>query len=150
MTTKGPTVTRRPASAALLLAAVFALTATAACSSTTTTRHASAPAHTAQPAAATSSTPPATVPPPSPSPSQVPCLTHSCIVQDADQIVGSAASDGSVIAKMNCAAPTVKHPAPGVFTVDCVVTYTDGSRWYGIATVQPSKGQVSWEPEYQE
>ena len=146
------TIIRRTTPVALLiLAASLALTLTAGCASTTTAPRASAPAtHSAAPAAATSSTTPAAAPSPPPSPSEVLCLTHSCIVDDADQIVGSAASDGSVIAKMSCQASTVRHAAPGVFAADCTATYSDGSRWYGIATVQPSKDQVSWEPKYQE
>jgi hypothetical protein len=126
--------------------AVAVIAATAGCASVTTTSHAPPATHLATPAAATSSTPPS----PSPSPSTVPCDAHSCIASDAEQLVGSTASDGSVISKMSCDQSTVHHAAPGVWTVDCTATYTDGSQWYGIATVLISKSQVSWQPQYQE
>ena len=28
----------------------------------------------------------------------------------------------------------------------CKITYSDGSIWDGIATVEPAKGDVLWEP----
>lgn len=83
------------------------------------------------------------------SPSGEVCYTHSCIVSDAEQMTGTTASDGSVITKMSCDVSTVRHAAPGVFTVGCTATYTDGSQWYGIVSVLTSKSQLSWQPQYQ-
>lgn len=54
----------------------------------------------------------------SPSASVAPCTSHSCIVDDAKQLVGSVAEDESVITAMDCYESTVKHAAPGIWTVD--------------------------------
>jgi len=70
-------------------------------------------------------------------------------VDDAKQLVGNTASDGSVITKMSCDQSTVRHAAPGVWTVHCTATYSDGSQWDGIASVLLSKSQVSWQAQSQ-
>jgi hypothetical protein len=84
--------------------------------------------------------------PPSPASSPQPCTTHACIVTDAKGLVGSVARDESVVTAMSCYSSTVKHPAPGVWTVRCVATYSDGSRWGGIASILTSQDKVTWEP----
>jgi hypothetical protein len=67
-------------------------------------------------------------------------------VDDAKQLVGSVAKDESVITAMNCHESTVKHAAPGIWTVDCTATYSDGTQVGGIATVLLSQGKITWEP----
>jgi hypothetical protein len=83
---------------------------------------------------------------PSATASPPPCTTHSCIAQDAKGLVGAVAQDESVITAMDCYQSTVKHAAPGIWTVDCTATYSDGSQVSGIATVLLSQDKVTWEP----
>jgi Protein of unknown function (DUF2510) len=75
------------------------------------------------------------------------CTTASCIVTDAKQsLVGVVAKDESVITALSCKQSTVKNPDPGVWTVQCTATYSDGSEWDGIASVLMSQNKVTWEP----
>lgn len=108
------------------------------------TGHDSPASTAAPPQAAPSSS--ALAAPPSPAASQEPCTTHSCIVADAKGLVGSVAKDESVLTAMSCYSSTVKHAAPGVWTVHCLATYSDGSQWDGIASVLISANRVTWEP----
>lgn len=118
---------------------------------------AASPSSTASRTSAPPSTPATTAqaastPSPPPSPSEQICYTSSCIASAAQQQTGTVATDGSVITKMSCNASTVRHAAPGVFTVDCTATYSDGSQWYGITSVltgSHTSWQLSWQPQYQ-
>ena len=134
--------TRRHAPIALLIL-VSALALTGCASTTTTTVRAPS---SAPPAAAPSASALAAAPSATPSPSEVACTTHSCIVDDAKQLVGSVAKDESVITAMDCRSSTVKHAAPGIWTVSCTATYSDGSQVAGIATVLLSQSKITWEP----
>lgn len=132
----------RPRSAApLILAALFlsgcAASASSTSSSTPPPPSSSAPA--AQPSTPALAAPSDTSSPP-------PCTTHACIVADAKQLVGSVAKDESVITAMNCRQSSVHHAGPGIWTVSCTATYSDGSQVGGIATVLLSTGQLTWEP----
>ena len=78
------------------------------------------------------------------------CTSHSCLTQEAElTLPGTQAQDGSVITKATCLQSSVKHSAPGIFTVSCEATYTDGSVWQGLATIQPAADQFSRQPQYQ-
>jgi len=140
------TPARKYALAAFPLAAAFALTGCGTVSSLTAP--ASHPPSSTAPAAAPSSSalaaPPA--PTPDPSPSEVDCTSHSCIVQDAKSaLVGAIAKDESVMTALSCQSSTVKHLGPGIWSVHCTATYSDGSVWDGIATVLLGQSQVTWE-----
>ena len=139
--------TRRTAALAILIlaAALSAAGCGASSSSTTTTTHTAAPAAaTSAPAAAT--TP---APTPTPTPSEVACTSHSCIIQDAKSLIGGVAKDESVMTAMSCQSSTVKHLDPGIWSVHCNATSSDGSVWAGIATVLLTSSQVTWQPLYQ-
>jgi len=131
----------RRLTAPVILAAALALTGCGTVSSLAAP--ASTPASSAPPAAAPSSS--ALAAPPSPAASPAPCTSHACIVYDAQGLVGAIAKDESVLTKMDCYQSTVKHAAPGIWTVSCLATYSDGSQWDGIATVLLTSGQVTWE-----
>lgn len=76
------------------------------------------------------------------------CTSHSCLAQEAElTLPGIEAQDGSVITKATCYESSVKHTAPGIFTVRCQATYTDGSVWSGLETLQPGADQSSWQPQ---
>lgn len=125
-----------------LIAAALAILATAGCASlsSSSSSPAGTPSAAGAPSASALAAPSATASPP-------PCTTHACIVQDAKQtLVGAVAKDESVITAMSCRESTVKHAAPGIWTVDCTATYSDGSQVGGIATVLLSQGKVTWEP----
>lgn len=67
-------------------------------------------------------------------------------MQDAQQtLVGAVAKDESVITALSCTG-SVKNPDPGVYTVSCVATYSDGSKWDGPASVLTSQNKATWEP----
>lgn len=84
--------------------------------------------------------------PPSTAASQAPCTTHACIVADAkSSLIGDVAKDESVLTALTCYSSTVRNPDPGVWTVHCLATYSDGTQWDGIASVLISKGRVTWE-----
>ena len=75
------------------------------------------------------------------------CTSNSCIAQDAKQsLTGVVAKDESVITGLSCDQCTVKNPSQGVYTVSCTATYSDGSRWAGIASVLISQNKTTWEP----
>ena len=40
----------------------------------------------------------------------------------------------------------MKQVVSGTYTVDCAVTYSDGSVWDGIASVLTGSGDIDWEP----
>ena len=50
---------------------------------------------------------------------------------------------------LTCYSTSVKNPDPGIYTVSCQATYSDGSVWDGIASVLLSQSKVTWEPEEQ-
>ncbi len=139
--------------ALLLIAAALALTALTGCAGTTTTTvrtPASAPAASAAAAGSPSSAAgsPSTAAG-SPSASAAPCTTHACIAQDAQGLIGGVAKDESVMTALSCQESTVKHLGPGIWSVRCLATYSDGAQWDGIATVLLSSSQVTWEPTQQ-
>ena len=82
---------------------------------------------------------------PSSSPSSI-CTTNACIASDAEGLKGTVAKDNSVMTKVTCRASTVKQVVSGTYTVDCAVTYSDGSVWDGIASVLTGSGDIDWEP----
>ena len=136
------TPTRRPVLTLLLiLASALALAGCASTTTTTVRAPSSAPAAAAPSASALAAAPSAT-----PSPSEVACTSHSCIAQDAKGLVGAVAQNESVITAMSCEESTVKHLGPGIWTVRCTATYSDGSRVAGTATVLTSQDKVTWEP----
>jgi len=116
-----------------LITATLAALAIAGCASTTTSTTA---------AGAPSSAPSAA---PSAEPSSGPCTTRACIAADAQGMTGTVAKDNSVLTKMKCRKATVRQPTPGVYTVHCTATYSDGSVWTGIASVLTSQGRVAWQ-----
>ena len=127
-----------------LIAAAIAIAALTGCASTGGT---SGTAAAGAPSAVPSSAPVAAA---SSEPSAVastgPCLTKACIVSDVKQsLVGGVAKDESVMTKMACKKSTVKQPAPGVYTVHCTATYSDGTVYAGIASLLVAKSQVTWE-----
>lgn len=75
-----------------------------------------------------------------------PCTTNGCIITDAKTMVGDVAKDESVLTKMTCKQSTVKQPTPGVYTVHCTSTYSDGSVYAGVASVLILQDKVAWEP----
>jgi hypothetical protein len=76
-----------------------------------------------------------------------PCLTKTCITEDAEQgLTGLAAKDNSVITKVKCKSSTVKQPINGTYTVHCTAAYSDGDKWGGIASLLIKKEQILWEP----
>ncbi len=83
--------------------------------------------------------------PPSATASPPPCTTHACIVADAKSLVGGVAKDNSVMTALTCYSSTVKNPDPGIYTVSCLATYSDGGQWDGIASVLLAQNQVEWE-----
>ena len=121
-----------------LIAAVVtaaAIAATAGCGSFGSTAAAGgAPSSSSVPSSA-----------PSAEASSAPCTTKACIVEDAKGMVGTVAKDESVLTKLSCRKSTVKQPTPGVYTVRCTATYSDGSVYAGIASVLISQGKVTWE-----
>jgi hypothetical protein len=77
------------------------------------------------------------------------CTTASCISAGAERLTGDkgeVAGDNSVMTKVTCQQSTVKQVIPGTYTVQCTVTYADGAKWAGIASVLTSTGEVDWEP----
>lgn len=82
---------------------------------------------------------------PSSAPSSI-CTTNACIASDAEGLKGTVAKDNSVMTKVACRASTVKQVVSGTYTVDCTVTYSDGSVWDGIASVLTGSGDIDWEP----
>ena len=40
----------------------------------------------------------------------------------------------------------MKRVVSGTYTVNCTVTYSDGSVWNGIASVLTVSGDIDWEP----
>ena len=120
-----------------LIAAALAALALAGCASTTTSTTAAGAPSSAPSAVASSA--------PSAEPSSGPCTTRACIAQDAQGMVGTVAKDNSVLTKMKCRKATVRQPTPGVYTVHCTATYSDGSVWTGIASVLTSQGRVAWQ-----
>jgi hypothetical protein len=50
------------------------------------------------------------------------------------------------VTKVTCRTSTVKQVVSGTYTVDCAVTYSDGSVWDGIASVLTGSGDIDWEP----
>lgn len=79
--------------------------------------------------------------------SQAPCTTHSCIVSDAQSLIGTVAKDNSVLTKLSCTKSTVKQVVSGTYTVHCKATYSDGTVADGIASVLTAgSGSVDWEP----
>jgi hypothetical protein len=141
------TATRRSTPSLLLLAAALSLAGCGTAASTATT----APTRTATPAAATSpaAAPSSPAPAPSPSASPAPCTSRSCIVYYAKSLVGGIAQSESVMTAISCDSSTVKHLAPGIWSVRCTATYSDGQVWDGIATVLLTQGKVTWEPTQQ-
>lgn len=127
--------------ATVLVAAALTLTG---CASTSSSGSSTPPPASASAPAAQPSTPALAAPSDTSSPP--PCTTHACIVDDAKQLVGSVAKDESVITAMDCYKSSVKHAGPGIWTVSCTATYSDGSQVGGIATVLLSSGQITWEP----
>jgi hypothetical protein len=76
------------------------------------------------------------------------CTSRSCITQEAElTLPGEQSTDGSVITKATCYQSTVKHNPNNIYTVSCDATYTDGSVWSGLATIQPDSDQFSWQPQ---
>ena len=64
---------------------------------------------------------------PSSSPSSI-CTANACIASDAEGLKGTVAKDTErATTKVACRASTVKQVASGTYTVDCTVTYSDGS-----------------------
>jgi len=59
--------------------------------------------------------------------------------------VGGVAKDESVMTALTCYPSTVRNPDPGIYTVSCLATYSDGSQWDGIASVLLSQNQVTWQ-----
>jgi hypothetical protein len=126
---------------ALLLAAALAALALTGCAST----------GTSGPPAVASTIPGVTPAAASSEPSAVassgPCLTKACIVSEVKQsLVGGVAKDESVMTKMTCVKSTVKQPTPGVYTVRCTATYSDGTVYTGIASLLTATSRVTWEP----
>jgi hypothetical protein len=124
---------------ALVAAAIIALIVTLGATQHDSTGSTAAPAAAPPSSSALASAPSAAASP-------APCTTHACVVEDAKGLVGDVAKDESVLTAMSCYESTVKNPDPGVYTVHCLATYSDGSQWDGIASVLISKGQLTWEP----
>ena len=128
-----------------LVAGIFAVMVITGCG---TASSSSPPPSSATAAAATSSaaglrTSPAI---PTPSVTSVACTTHECIVEDVTQLVGVTTATGSVITAMSCDQSTATRAAPGIWTVDCTATYTDGTQGDGIATVLLAQNKATWKP----
>jgi hypothetical protein len=126
----------RHASPSVLAAALALSGCAAAASSPAAGTPASSPSAAGSPSAAAAQ----------PSASAPPCTTHSCIVADAKSaLVGQVAKDESVVTRLTCYSTSVRNPDPGIYTVNCVASYSDGSQWDGVASVLLAKGQVTWE-----
>jgi hypothetical protein len=83
---------------------------------------------------------------PSPSATAM-CTTHACIVHDAQaNLVGLVAQDNSVSTRAVCKASTVRHNAGNTWTVQCIVTYSDGSTAAGYANILPASNKITFEP----
>ena len=136
------TIRRHAPLPALLVAASLTLTACSASGSSSATP----PTSPASSPSSAAGSPSALAAAPSATPSPQPCTSHSCIIDDAKQLVGSVAKDESVITAMSCEESTVKHLAPGIWSVRCTATYSDGSQVAGIATVLLEQGKITWEP----
>jgi hypothetical protein len=115
-----------------------AIAATVGCGSLGSTTAAAGGAPSSAPSSVPSSAPSAEA-------SSTPCTTKACIVEDANGLVGTVAKDESVLTKLSCKKSTVKQPTPGVYTVHCTATYSDGSVYAGIASVLITQGKVTWE-----
>jgi len=74
------------------------------------------------------------------------CTTASCITADAEGLKGTVAKDNSVMTNVVCSPSTVSQVVSGTYTVNCTVTYSDGSKWAGIASVLTASGNIDWEP----
>jgi len=123
-----------------LIASAVAVLALAGCASTGTTQGtAAAGAPSAAPSAVPSSEPSAEA-------SSGPCVTKACIAADAQSLKGTVAKDNSVMTRVACRQSTVKQVVPGTYTIHCVITYSDGAKWHGIASVLTASGEVDWEP----
>jgi len=83
---------------------------------------------------------------PAGSPSSAVCTTNACIASDAEGLKGTVAKDNSVMTKVTCRTSTVNQVVSGTYTVNCTVTYSDGSVWNGIASVLTVSGDIDWEP----
>ena len=79
-------------------------------------------------------------------PSSGTCTTASCIVSDAEGLKGTVAKDNSVMTGVACNASTVRQVVSGTWTVHCTVTYSDGAKWAGLASILTGSGDVEWEP----
>lgn len=120
--------------AAVIVAVIFAVLGSTGSGSGTTDAGAPSSAPSSQPSSA-----------PVAAASSGPCTSHACITRDAQGMVGTVAKDNSVLTKMKCRKSTVRQPTPGVWTVHCTATYSDGSVWSGIASVLLSQGKVAWQ-----
>jgi hypothetical protein len=69
-------------------------------------------------------------------------------VSDAEQsLPGITAEDESVMTKAVCYKRTVvHHAAAATWTVECLVTYTDGTSVTGWANLQLGKQTISFQP----
>jgi hypothetical protein len=119
---------------ALIAAAIIAAATLAGCGPATTTAASQPPASTGAPSAAAVA-------------SSAPCTTHACIVSDAQRnLVGLVAQDNSVSTRAACKASTVRHNAGNTWTVQCIVTYSDGSTAAGYANILPASNKITFEP----
>jgi hypothetical protein len=126
------------ASAASAAARAASASAAAAASSSAAAASSSAAAASSSAAAASSSAAIAA------------CTSHSCLTQEAElTLPGEKATDGSVITKAVCYQSSVKYDPNGIDTVKCDVTFTDGSVWSVLATIQPAVNQFSWQAQTQ-
>lgn len=123
-----------------LIASAITIAALAGCASTGGTTAATGAQPSAVPSSAPSSEPSAAA-----APSSAPCTTRACIVADAKTLVGSVDKGNAVLTKMSCRKSTAKKVAPGVYTVHCNASYSDGGIWAGIASVLLEQGKVTWE-----
>jgi len=74
------------------------------------------------------------------------CTTKACIASDAETLKGSVAKDNSVMTAVTCQPSTVQQVVSGTYTVHCAVSYSDGSKWDGLADVLTTQGRVDWDP----
>ena len=132
------------ASAVILVAAISSTAACGSASSSPSPSQASAASAAARAASASAAAAASS------SAAIAACTSHSCLTQEAElTLPGEKATDGSVITKAVCYQSSVKYDPNGIDTVKCDVTFTDGSVWSVLATIQPAVNQFSWQAQTQ-
>lgn len=77
-----------------------------------------------------------------------PCISNECIAETAEQsLPGAVAGDNSVATSAKCYKRTVvHHVAAATYTVECKVTYSDGTSVTGLANVLIDQGKITFQP----